>query len=186
MRIIAGELRDRWLVSPKTYDVRPTCDKVKEAVFSMLIPYMTEDFVAVDLFTGSGNLGLEAISRGASTVYFSDSSRDSLALAKQNIRLCGVEERAILLAGDYRHNIRRISQKVDIYFLDPPYADGHILPALDAIRDAGNLRTGGVVVCEHSHKDQLPEEIEGYIMVKSRRYGAIGVTIYEKTEEAAE
>ena len=180
MRIITGELRGRRLRSPSTDNVRPTSDRVKEAVFSMIMPYLSPGFVAVDLFTGSGNLGLEAVSRGASTVYFSDDSRESIALAKTNIKTCGVENRAVLLAGDYRHNISRIRQSVDIYFLDPPYAMGYLLPALDAIREAGNLKPGGLVVCEHSHKDSLPEEIEGYELVTVRKYGATGVTIYRR------
>ncbi len=146
----------------------------------MLLPYMEDGFAAVDLFTGTGNMGLEAISRGAKTVYFSDSSRDSLSLAKQNIMLCGVEDNAVLLAGDFRQNLRRIRQKVDIIFLDPPYADGFILPALQIINEIGLLREGGVVVCEHSHKERLPEKIYGFMAVRDRRYGAIGVTIYER------
>ena len=180
MRIITGTLGGRKLISPKTKDIRPTSDKVKEAIFSMLFPYMEEGFAAVDLFTGTGNMGLEAISRGAKTVYFSDASRDSLALAKQNIKLCGVEDNAVLLAGDYRQNLRRIRQKVDIIFLDPPYADGFILPALQIIDETDILKDSGVVVCEHSHKEKLPEEIYGFTAVRDRRYGAIGVTIYER------
>ena len=183
MRIISGELRGRRLKSPASNDVRPTSDKVKEAIFSMLIPYMDNDFAAVDLFTGSGNMGLEAISRGAKTVYFTDSSRQSLALAKENIKLCGVEDRAVLICGDFRNNIRRINQQVDIYFLDPPYADGYIPAALAAIDSAGNLKPGGVAVCEHAYRDKLPDEMPGFRLIKERRYGAIAVSIYEKTEE---
>lgn len=186
MRIIAGELRGRRLKSPASNDVRPTSDKVKEAIFSMLMPYMENGFTAVDLFTGSGNMGLEAISRGAGTVYFTDSSRRSLALAKENITICGAEDRAVLICGDFRNNIRRINQKVDIYFLDPPYADGYIPEALKVINDTGNLRPGGVAVCEHAWRDRLPEDMPGFALVKERRYGAIAVSIYEKTEEENE
>ncbi len=180
MRVNAGELKGRRLISPKGDYIRPTNDKVKEAMFSMLLPFMEGDFVAVDLFTGSGNLGIEAISRGAKTVFFSDDSRESLALARQNIKLCGVEDRAVLLAGDFRANIKRINQPVDIYLLDPPYADGCILPALEAINEKGNLKEGGVVVCEHAYRDALPEEACGFVTIKSRKYGAIGVTIYQR------
>ncbi len=180
MRIITGTLGGRKLISPKTRDIRPTSDKVKEAVFSMLLPYMSEGFTAVDLFCGTGSMGLEAISRGAKTVYFSDVSRESLSLAKQNIRLCGVEDKAVLLAGDFRQNLRRIRQKADVIFLDPPYADGYILPALEIIADEGLLKEGGVCVCEHSHKEKLPEEVFGFTAVRDRKYGAIGVTIYER------
>ena len=180
MRIIAGELRGRRLKSPKNDDVRPTSDKVKEAVFSMLLPWMEDGFVCMDVFAGSGNLGLEAISRGASKVFFSDVSRDSLALCRENAKLCGVTERCVFLAGDFRSNIRRVRETVDIFFLDPPYADQSIPQALQAIDEAGNCRPGTVVVCEHSHKDVLPEELYGFTCIKDRRYGATGVTIYER------
>lgn len=186
MRINSGELRGRRLKSPKGDYIRPTNDKVKEAMFSMLIPYIDQNSVVVDLFTGSGNLGLEAISRGAKTVYFSDSSRESLALAKENINICGVMDRAILLNGDFKTNIKRVNQTVDVYLLDPPYADGCILPALDAINEKDNLREGGVVVCEHAYRDVLPEEYNGFVTIKSRKYGAIAVTIYERRTKSDE
>ena len=182
MRIIAGELRGRRRKSPKGNDIRPTTDKVKEAVFSMLYPYMTPDFVAVDLFTGSGSMGLEAISRGAKTVYFCDHSRESLKLAKENILYCGVDNRAVLLAGEFADDIKRIKQAADIYFLDPPYAEGYILPALQAIDACGNIKPGGVVVCEHAKRDELPDEYCGFTKIRDRVYGAIGVTIYQREE----
>ena len=180
LKVNAGELKGRRLRSPKGDHIRPTNDKVKEAMFSMLIPFMYDGFVAVDLFTGSGNLGIEAISRGAGRVFFSDDSRESLALARENINICGVMDRAVLLSGDFKANIKRINEPVDIYLLDPPYADGCILPALQTIQEKGNLRDGGVVVCEHAHRDVLPEEAYGLTAIRSRRYGAIGVTIYQK------
>ena len=183
MRIIAGLLRGRKLKSPKGGDVRPTSDKVKEAIFSMLLPYMEDDFVAMDVFTGSGNLGLEAISRGAKTVYFSDSSRDSLKLAKENIQICGVDDNAVLLSGDFKANIKRVHDKVKVFLVDPPYADGQIPEVLRTINEAGNLAPGGVVVCEHAYKDHMPEELYGFKAVKDRRYGSIGVTMYERAEE---
>ena len=180
MRIIAGELKGRRLKSPKTDDVRPTSDKVKEAVFSMLLPWLESGTVCMDVFAGSGNLGLEAISRGAAKVFFSDSSRESLALCRENAKMCGVTGRCVFLSGDYRSNIRRVKETVDIFFLDPPYADQSIPEALRAIDDAGNCRPGTVAVCEHRHKDSLPEELYGFIRIKDRRYGATGVTIYER------
>ena len=172
-------------MSPKGNDVRPTTDKVKEAVFSMLIPYMPYEFVAMDVFAGSGNLGIEAISRGAKTVYFSDDSRYSMALIKENIKICGVEDRAVLLSGDFRSNIKRVREEVDIFLADPPYADGHILPTLDAIAEAGNIKKGGVVVCEHSFRDVLPEEYGEFVRIKDRRYGSIAVSIYQYSPKEA-
>lgn len=173
-------MKGRRLRSPKTDDVRPTSDKVKEAVFSMLLPWLEDAPVCMDVFAGSGNLGLEAISRGASKVFFSDSSRESLALCRENASLCGVTDRCVFLSGDFRSNIRRVKETVDIFFLDPPYADRSIPEALQTIDEAGNCRPGTVVVCEHRHKDVLPGELYGFTCIKDRRYGATGVTIYER------
>ena len=179
MRIIAGKLKGRKLRTPKNSDIRPTTDKVREAVFSMLLPYMYDGFVAADVFSGSGAMGLEAVSRGAGRVYFSDASRESMALTKENINICGVSENAVLLSGDFRSNIRRIRESVDVFFLDPPYAEGYILPALDAMLESEALAEGSVVVCEHAHRDELPDEYFGFVKKCDRKYGSIGVTIYD-------
>ncbi|HQC36164.1 MAG TPA: RsmD family RNA methyltransferase, partial [Bacillota bacterium] len=107
----------------------------------------------------------------------------SIALIKENISLCGASDRAFVLSGDFRNNIRRIKDEIDVYFIDPPYADGYIVPALEEIRSSGNLKPGGLVICEHSPKEHLPEFIEGYQLLKTRTYGASSVSVYEKTEE---
>ncbi len=179
MRIISGEYRGRRLISPATYDIRPTSDKVKEAVFNLLIPYISEGFAALDLFSGTGSLGLEAVSRGAARVYFSDSSRESIKIIKENIKLCAAEEHSVILSGDYRSNIRRIHDRLDIVFIDPPYAGDFYIPALREIKVAGILKEGGCIVCEHSAREALPDEAEGFRLVKCRRYGQTGVSIYE-------
>ena len=182
MRVIAGKLKGRNLVSPKGNDVRPTTDKVKEAVFDILYQYIKTGFIAFDVFAGSGAMGIEAISRGASKVYFSDISRESIALVKTNTDYCGVTEQAVLMNGDYMRNIERVKEKVDIFFLDPPYANGFILPALRAIDKAGNITDDGIVVCEHDQRDVMPESIFGFTRIKSRRYGAVGLTLYQRGE----
>ena len=179
MRIITGEFRGRRLKSPLTDSVRPTTDKVKEAIFNILIPYLRDEIVCVDLFAGTGNLGLEAISRCAKRCYFSDSSRDSMRLIKENVSICGAEEYSILLSGDYRQNLGRIKEKVDIFFIDPPYASDFYLSALSEIRKNDLLADGGCIVCEHADKDEMPDEYEGFVKVKDKCYGNIGVTIYE-------
>ena len=179
MRIITGEFKGRRLLTPKSYDVRPTTDKVKEAIFDMLYQYIKADFVCLDLFAGTGNLGLEAISRGAKTCYFSDSSRESIKLIKENIKICGAEEYSVILSGDYRQNLERIHDKVDIILIDPPYASDFYLDALSEISKADILNKDGCIVCEHSDRDELPDEFAGFTKVKDKRYGSIGVTIYE-------
>lgn len=178
MRIITGSLRGRRLKSPKNNDVRPSSDRVKEAMFDMLYPYIYDGMVCMDVFAGSGNLGLEAISRGAKRVFFSDNSRDSLGLVKENVKYCQVEDNAIYLSGDFKANIKRVHETIDIFFLDPPYAARLVPEAVKTIVETGNLAENGVIVCEHSHKDELPEELCGLKAIKSRRYGGICVTIY--------
>ncbi|NMA94040.1 MAG: 16S rRNA (guanine(966)-N(2))-methyltransferase RsmD [Clostridiales bacterium] len=180
MRIIAGELKGRRLKSPKDRTVRPTKEKIKEAVFSILLPYLDEGFVCMDLFTGSGNLGLEAISRGAKTVYFSDASKECLALAKENINHCRVADRAVLLLGDYRNNIRRVRENVDIFLVDPPYGEDIIVDCLRCIDEAGICSKGGLLVAEHGKREQLPQEAHGFVLIKEKKYGASRISIYER------
>ncbi len=180
MRIIAGELKGRRLKSPKDRGIRPTKEKIKEAVFSILLPYLDEDFVCMDLFTGSGNLGLEAISRGAKRVYFSDSSRECLALAKENINHCRVADRSVLLLGDYRSNIKRVREEVDLFLLDPPYEEDIITDCLRCIDEAGICAKRGLVVAEHGKREQLPEEAHGFTLIKTKKYGASRISIYER------
>jgi len=186
MRIITGSLKGRKLKSPKTNDVRPTSDKVKEAIFDMLYPWLRDGFVCMDVFAGSGNMGLEAISRGAGKVFFSDSSRESLALVRENVKICEAEDKAILLAGDFKANIKRVHEKVDIFFVDPPYANKMIPDVVRLIETTGNLNKDGVIVCEHSHKDVMPEKMCSFKAIKQKRYGAIGVTIYSREEASAD
>lgn len=180
MRIISGNLRGRKLKTPKNYEIRPTSDRVKEAIFSMLTPHISDDSVVVDLFAGTGNLGLEAISRGARTVYFSDASKESLALTKENIAACGVTDKTILLLGDYRQNLKRIRENVDIFLVDPPYMKDLLPQALEAISASNLLAPEGIIVCEHSSKEALPETIGNLTVLKTRRYGSIKVTLYYK------
>ena len=180
MRIIAGEFRGRRLKSPADYSIRPTSDKVKEAVFSIILPFFTEKTVVMDVFAGSGNMGLEAISRGAVRAYFSDASRDSLKLVKENVTICRAQDRAIILNADFRSAISRVTEKIDFYFLDPPYADGYMIEALDTILDNGRLAPGGMIICEHASRETLPEEYRDLECFRSRRYGKTGLTIYRR------
>ncbi len=182
MRIIAGYLKGRKLKSPIGNDVRPTTDKVREAVFDILYQYLSPDFVAFDVFAGSGSMGLEAISRGASKVFFSDNSRDSLKLVRENVEICQAGDKAVFLSGDFLRNIARVKEKVDIFFLDPPYANGYIMPAIEAIHEAGNISEDGIIVCEHNFRDAMPEKYLGFTRIKSRKYGSIGLTFYKKGE----
>lgn len=178
MRVITGSLKGRRLESPKNDKVRPTSDKVKEAIFSMLFDEFY-DMPVCDLFAGTGNLGIEALSRGASRCYFADSSRESLALVKRNIEYCNVGNKAILLAGDYAHALQRIREKVAVIFLDPPYEAGYMKKAIQIINSLDLLMPEGSIVAEHSAFEKLDDMIGEYQKIKEKEYGKIVVSIYK-------
>ncbi|MGN0658732.1 MAG: 16S rRNA (guanine(966)-N(2))-methyltransferase RsmD [Emergencia sp.] len=182
MRIITGEYRGRRLESPSGYDVRPTTDKVKEAVFNLLMNDVY-DAVVVDLFAGTGNLGLEALSRGARRCYFCDNSRESLNLIRTNIGLCRAEDRSVVLAGDYTKTLSRIREKADIFLLDPPYKAGLYEKCLELIDSLDLLNEDGIIIAEHGVRDQVPETAGRLVKVKERKYGKIMVSIYRFAEE---
>ena len=185
MRIIAGELKGRRLKTPEDNRVRPTADKVKEAVFSMISPWIY-DSTAVDLFAGTGNLGLEAISRGASHVIFVDKDRRSIALIRENAAYCRVEDRCDIIWSDYRNAAAKISGKADIVFLDPPYGRGLLTDALQMVAETGLLCEGGIAVAEHAIDEKMPESFGRLTLIKSKRYGKIGISVYENTAELEE
>ncbi len=185
MRIITGIYKGRKLESPVGFDVRPTSDKVKEAVFNLLMNDIW-DAVCVDLFAGTGSLGLEALSRGAKRCYFCDNSRQSLDLVKKNIKKCGAEEQSIILAGDYSRALNRIREKTDIIFLDPPYSSGVYEKCLEQIDSLDLLSDEGIIIAEHGARDEMPQSAGRLEKVRERRYGRIMISIYRHKEEAAE
>lgn len=177
MRIIAGELKGRKIEAPKGDNVRPTSDKVKEAIFSMLTNSIYDE-VVIDVFAGTGNLGLEAISRGAKHCYFGDKSRESLSFIKNNIKHCKVEDRATIIAGDYTSVLKKVPVQAGVILLDPPYLDGLMVSCIELISELDLLHEDGIIVAEHSLMEKLPEEIGKYSLIKERRYGKIAVSIY--------
>lgn len=181
MRVIAGSLKGRKLRSPADDSVRPTSDKVKEAVFSMLMPYLS-DSIVIDLFAGSGGLGLEALSRGAKRAYFVDKDRRSIALVRDNVKHCGVEDQSVIMCSDHASAINRIHEKADIVFLDPPYNAGLMTDCIKLLSASGTVPEGGLLIAEHSRDEVLPEQIAGFVMIKEKRYGKTIVSVYEREE----
>ena len=180
MRIITGDFKGRRLEMPENYNIRPTTEKVKEAVFSIIAGNL-EDAVCVDLFAGTGNLGLEALSRGAKKCYFGDNSRESLDLIKRNIAMCRAEDRSRVMPGDFEKVLARLGEKdekIDIFFLDPPYREGLYDKCFELIREYDLLAEEGIIIAEHNVKDVLCEEICGFQLIKERTYGTVAITIY--------
>lgn len=177
LRIIAGSAKGRRLFSPKSRDIRPTTDRVKESVFNMISNYI-ENAVVIDLFTGTGNLGIEALSRGAEKAYFCDCSRESLELAKKNIELCQFNEKSTVIHANYENALNFIKDKADVIFLDPPYNSGIVQACICKIIELGLLNPDGIIVAEHSISEQLPDYEPDLVVIKKKKYGAIMITIY--------
>jgi len=181
MRIIAGDYKGRRLNAPADYKIRPTADKVKGALFS-IIGDDIDEAVVCDLFSGTGNLGLEALSRGADKCYFVDNSAESIRLIKENIEMCRAEEYSVVIHGDFKKALSQIAhtdEKVNVFFLDPPYYKDLWESAMELIRENDLLAGGGMIVCEHRKEQELPEQLAGYEKVKERKYGKVVLSIYE-------
>ena len=179
MRVIAGDYKGRKLEVPDNNDIRPTGEKVKEAIFSILYPYL-DGAICVDLFSGTGGLGIEALSRGADYCYFCDNSRDSINLTKRNIEKCNAEEYSKVIMGDYMKALRKIDGKVDIFLLDPPYHKGLYIKALNGIESLDLLSDEGIILVEHPKSEVLPSSL-GYLhKTKERIYGQTVLSIYER------
>ena len=176
MRVIAGDYKGRKLQPPADNSVRPTTDKVKEALFSILNEKIWGSRV-LDLFSGTGNLGIEALSRGASECIFGDNSRDSLRLIKTNIAHCKAEG-ARVIPGDYKKILMNLEGQFDIILLDPPYGQGFLEPCFELIRQQDLLAEDGYIVAEHRREEQMPDELCGFQKVKERKYGIIMLSIY--------
>jgi len=180
MRIVSGRARGRKLITPAGMDIRPTTDKVKEAMFS-IIQFDLQNKKVLDLFAGTGQLGLEAISRGAKSVCFVDSSKKALELVKSNINLTGFSNFCTLHLSDAFSFLSGNKEKFDIVILDPPYENGMCEKAAALL--AGRLSDNAIVVCETRPDEPLPEEIGKLHIAKEYKYSAIKLTVYREMEE---
>lgn len=179
MRVITGEARGRRLFTLEGEDVRPTADRVKEAMFS-IIQFELEGSTVLDLFAGSGQLGIEALSRGAKRCTFVDSSNRSLEVVKQNLKAVGFEKRAGVFLGDAKMYADLSREKFDIVILDPPYNK----KLIDAVLPFVALKTAdnGVIICESAFDEVLPEVAGDFSQDREYKYGKIKLTTYRKNK----
>ena len=178
MRVITGVARGKRLITVQGNDiVRPTGDKVKEALFSS-IQFDIEGRRILDLFAGSGQLGIEALSRGAESATFVDVNDASIKVIKQNLANTSLEELSTVQKSDYSTFALRCSQKFDIAFLDPPYQAGILEDAVS--KTIPLMSNYGKIFCEHPLELKLPESIDNFSVVKIYRYGKTLVTVYAK------
>lgn len=177
MRIIAGSARGRQIAAPKGLATRPTLDRVRESLFGIL-QFSLEGARVLDLYAGSGSLGLEALSRGAAYAVFNDRDRACGDIVRKNLETLGFSERALVLELDALAAIGRLAgQAFDLVFLDPPYRDG-AQRALAALFSQGLVAPGGRVVVEHAWQEP-PEETPGlFARLDSRKYGDTGLSFF--------
>ena len=177
MRVVAGKHRSRPLYSPKNSDVRPTTDMVNESIFNII----QNDVIGskfLDLFAGSGAIGIEAISRGAEKVVFVDNSKESISLIKQNLQM--LKEEAQVIFGDFEYALTRLKNSdFDIIFLDPPYNFKDIKKILDTIKANNVLAPSGIVIFESLYEKDFDKNVDGYKIIKSKKYGITAIDIYE-------
>jgi 16S rRNA (guanine966-N2)-methyltransferase len=182
MRIIGGEASGRPLKAPKGRNTRPTTDRVRESLFSILGD--VSELVVCDAFAGSGALGLEALSRGAAHAWFFEIDRAALAALRENIANLGWEDRCSVIPRSFEQAFAQVSAQLDLLFLDPPYEQGMDVAALDAaVR--GSLRTDALVVVERSARD--PDLVHwGFDHDEDRRYGETILTfMYRNAQSGA-
>ena len=176
MRVITGSARGRRLKELEGQETRPTTDRVKESMFNIL-QFDIEGSRVLDLFAGTGQLGIEALSRGASSAVFVEQRRDAAALVRDRARVVGGEALSYLASA---------GEQFDIIFLDPPYAAGLWKPVLEAVSRFDILSDHGIIICESPQDEALPEAVGFCRVHRTYRYGRIKLTTYHREEGTAE
>lgn len=183
MRIITGDARGRKLTAPEGLTARPTTEMVKEAVFSAL-HFEVPGARVLDLFAGSGQMGLEALSRGAKSAVFIENAKICLDALRKNVEACGFGEKSRILSMDSLAYIRSCGEVFDIAFLDPPYGQGLMEAAL--LDAAQRMSERGVIVCETGYREDLPEQAGELCLAKVKRYGKTKIHYYRRPEAEEE
>lgn len=181
MRVITGKARGIRLETLEGLDIRPTADKVKGAVFSM-IQFEIEERNFLDLFAGSGQMGIEALSRGAAQATFVDKNKSALLVARKNLEKTKLLSFSRLIHRSAEDFLASTGEKFDIVFVDPPYHQGLIPPLLEML--SSRLSPNGIVLCETDDGEPLPEKAAELHLEKQSRYGRTIITVYKKVGEA--
>ena len=179
MRVITGTARGVQLKTPDGLQTRPTTDRVKEALFS-IIQFDIPGAKVLDLFGGTGQLGIEALSRNAASAVFVDEREDACKLIKENLKRTRLEQSARVVRSDYLSFLNSCREKFDIILLDPPYAEIFLENSLKRITEIDILQSGGIIVCERPLEKELSWSFPGYSRSKDYKYGKTLLTLYRK------
>lgn len=179
MRVISGSLKGRKIDGFDLEGTRPTMDRVKESLFAIIQDKMV-DSICLDLFSGSGNLGIEAISQGAKQVYLVDYNKKAVKIIYKNIETFHIESKCSVLNLDYKSAIKELSNvKFDIIFLDPPYKTNYIEESIKLIEQYDMLSDKGIIICESDSLDKIIYSMN-YHEIKNKKYGDKYIVILEK------
>lgn len=179
MRVITGKARGVQLKTPSGQLTRPTADRVKEALFS-IINFDIPEANILDLFGGTGQLGIEGLSRGAKHAVFVDAREEACSLIRENLQKTKLSSQGTVIRSDYLTYLNRSNDQFDIIFLDPPYAEVFLENALNRITEIDILRSNGIIIAERPLGKDLSLEFEGYSRSKDYKYGNTLLTIYRK------
>ena len=179
MRVITGKARGIVLKTPSGMATRPTADRVKEAIFN-IIQFDIPTASVLDLFGGTGQLGIEALSRGANRAVFIDEREDACKLIKENLKRTKLEAYGRVIRSDYMPYLKSCKDKFDIILLDPPYAEVYLENSLKMITEIDILQSGGIIVTERPLGKDLPWEFPGFERSRDYKYGKTLITIYRK------
>ena len=181
MRVITGSARGISLKTPNGMLTRPTADRVKEALFS-IIQFEIPGARVLDLFGGTGQLGIEALSRGAKSAVFVDSSKEACGLIRENLKRTKLETQGSVVQSDYLSYLSRCRETFDLILLDPPYAEVFLEKSLKLITEIDILQSGGIIITERPFGKDLPWIFPGYTRSKDYQYGKTVLTIYRKDQ----
>ncbi len=182
MRVITGKARGVVLKTPEGLQTRPTSDRVKEALFSIL-QFDIPGTRVLDLFGGTGQLGIEAISRGANSAVFVDASDKACKLIKENLRRCKMEQQGSVVRCDYMEYLSKCRDRFDIVLLDPPYAEVFLENSLKKLSEIDILKSGGIIVAERPVEKELSLTLPGFQRSKDYKYGKTLITLYRNDQD---
>ena len=183
MRVISGSAKGRRLNGLEGETTRPTTDRVKEGLFNV-IQFEIEGQRVLDLFAGTGQLGIECLSRGAAGAVFVEERKDAVALVRENLSVTRLQDRARVIQGDAMSFLAVCKERFHVIFLDPPYETGRLERAMEQIAAFDILDEHGIMMCESPVGQVLPELPAPYTRGKTYRYGKIAVTLYRREESA--
>lgn len=187
VRVIAGTARGHKLLAVPGNKTRPTADRVKEAVFNKIGPFF-DGGVGLDLFAGTGGLGIEALSRGLDKVVFIDRDRAAWATIRKNLAATNLSEKAEVYCTDALKALRLFKRRhcqFDLIFLDPPYNKNALRPVLEQVARCSVLRPNGVIVVEHTEDETIPNQVADLDRNFTRRYGNVHISLFQHCDKAA-